>query len=109
MLGLCAVLIPLLGVTVYVSMDRIAALADGFFAVEPGYHRVHYFTWTNLKGGVISITIGVLVYLLFVRKVLMKKNAYVDLWPAFLNLEDGIYRPCCCRCCPLSGPWRPAR
>ena len=102
-LGLCALLIPLLGCTVYISMDKLAALADGFFAVEPGYHHVHYFTWANLKGGVISITIGTLVYLLFVRKVLMKQNRYVDLWPAFLDLENLIYRPLLLRVLPFLG------
>jgi hydrogenase-4 component B len=102
-LGVCAALIPLLGCTVYLSMDRLAALADGFFSVEPGYHHVHYFTWANLKGGVISVTIGVLVYLLFVRRVLMRKNRYVDLWPAFLDLENLIYRPLLLQVLPFIG------
>ncbi len=102
-LGLCAALIPLLGCTVYISMDKLAALADGFFAVEPGYHQVHYFTWTNLKGGLISVTIGALVYLLFVRRVLMKKNTYVDLWPACLDLENLSYRPRLLRVLPFLG------
>ena len=102
-LAVCAALIPLLGCTVYLSMDRLAALADGFFSVEAGYHRVHYFAWANLKGGVISVTIGALVYLLFVRRVLMKKGRYVDLWPVWLNLEEGIYRPVLLKALPFVG------
>ena len=47
--------------------------------------------------------IGVLVYLLFVRKVLMKKNRYVDLWPAFLDLENLIYRPLLLQVLPFIG------
>ena len=101
-LGGCAALIPLLGCTVYLSMDRIAALADAFFSVEETA-PVRYFTWGNLKGGAISITIGVLVYLLFVRGLLMKQNRYLDRWPAVLNLEDRIYRPLLLQVLPFLG------
>ena len=45
-LGGCAALIPLLGCTVYLSMDRIAALVDSFFSVEESA-PVRYFTWGN--------------------------------------------------------------
>ncbi len=102
-LGLCAALIPLLGCTVYLSMDRLAALADGFFAVEPGYHAVHYFTLVNLKGSAISVAIGLLVYLLLVRKVLLVKGVYRDLWPAVLDLENLLYRPLLLRVLPFVG------
>lgn len=101
-LGGCAALIPLLGCIVYLSMDRIAALADAFFSVEETA-PVRYFTWGNLKGGAISITIGVLVYLLFVRGLLMKQNRYLDRWPAVLNLEDRIYRPLLLQVLPFLG------
>lgn len=98
----CAALIPLLGLTPYLSMDRIAALAESFFHVEES-SLVHYFTLGNLKGGAISITIGVLVYLIGVRKLLMKDGTYLDRWPAFLNLEDGIYRPLLLKVLPFLG------
>ena len=88
----CAALIPLLGCTPYLSMDHIAALAEKFFRVEESV-PVRYFTLGNLKGGAISITIGVLVYLLCVRMLLMKENTYLDRWPKALNLEEGFYRP----------------
>lgn len=52
----------------------------------------------NLKGAVISICVGIVVYFLFIRKVLMQKDAngnlvYVDRWPEWCNLEDKVYRP----------------
>ncbi|MBO4782156.1 MAG: sodium:proton antiporter [Lachnospiraceae bacterium] len=54
------------------------------------------FSLENLKGFVISLTIGLLVYL-FIRKVLMKEKngvkVYVNRWPAKLDLEELIYRP----------------
>ena len=98
----CALLIPGLGCTAYLSMDRLAALAEPFFHVEESAH-VDYFTLTNLKGGAISIGIGLAVYLLFVRPVLMRRGEYLDRWPAFLNLEDGLYRPLLLKVLPFLG------
>ncbi len=118
------------GLLPYVLMEKAAQLAEGFFDMRQpwegfsdmvqsagGYlsmeaanagdlvHEVSYFSFENLKGGLISIVIGVAVYLLFVRKVLMKKTenseqkqrmcgtVYVNLWPRRLDLEELIYRP----------------
>ena len=52
----------------------------------------------NLKGAVISLVIGLLVYFLIIRLLLVKKNEngqkeYVDLWPSKLDLEDLVYKP----------------
>ena len=88
----CAALIPLLGCTSGLTMDRLAGLADEFFRVEES-EAVHYFTLGNLKGAAISVGIGLLVYLVGVRKLLMEKDRYLDRWPAFLNLEENLYRP----------------
>lgn len=58
---------------------------------------MHYFSLTNLKGACISLVIGLVVYLVFIRPVLMKKengtSEYVDLWPSWLDIEDRVYRP----------------
>ena len=60
-------------------------------------HAVHYFSLTNIKGACISLVIGLVVYLAFIRPVLTKKEAgvreYVDLWPSWLDIEDRVYRP----------------
>lgn len=97
-LGVSAVLIPIMGILPYATMDRLADMAQGFLANVHAGHEVHYFTWTNLKGSIISIVIGALVYVLVVRKLLMKTQengakVYVDRWPRILDLEDSIYRP----------------
>ena len=101
-LFICAALIPLLGCTPYRSMDRIAALSESFFHVEESV-SVNYFTLGNLKGGAISITIGLVVYFLAVRGLLMKGNAYLDRWPNALNLEEGFYRPLLLKVLPFIG------
>ena len=45
----------------------------------------------------ISLAIGLIVYLLFIRTKLMKKEngvrEYIDLWPSWLDIEDRVYRP----------------
>ncbi len=46
-----------------------------------------------VKGAMISLVIGALLYLVFIRKVLMRNDVYVDLWPKWLDLEDLVYRP----------------
>ena len=74
-------------------MDQVAMMGQEFMHLHEAGHSVHYFAWVNLKGGLISITIGALVYLFFIRKVLIKNNEYVNLWPQWFDVENKIYRP----------------
>lgn len=53
-------------------MDRAAQMAQGFMQLEHSGHAVQYFSVTNLQGAAVSIVTGAAVYLLFVRKVLMR-------------------------------------
>lgn len=56
--------------------------------------NVSYFIWENLKGSLISLTIGALVYFLVVRYLLTDKrsNNYVHA-TNLIDLEDDVYRP----------------
>ena len=79
-------------------MDRIAAFGRSFFQGAVPSHAVDYFSVVNLKGAAISLTIGLVVYLLVVRTLLMPKGEsgrryYRDPIPGWLNLEYGLYRP----------------
>ena len=79
-------------------MDKMADMSEGFMGWDHAGHAVDYFTWVNLKGSVISIVIGVLLYFGVVRVLLMKKEAdgsrtYVNKWWKYLDLEDYFYRP----------------
>ena len=48
----------------------------------------------NLKGVVISLTIGMIVYFLLIRTVLMTKDGrYLNRWPKWLNMEEYLYKP----------------
>ena len=78
---------------------------------EHTFAHFHAFTWTNLKGGLISLGIGLCVYLVIVRNLLMKKDAadasgikrYVDRWPKKIDLEDRVYRPVLLNVLPAIG------
>ena len=91
------VLMPLLGLTPHQTMDRIAGYALPFFRREPMAHAVHYFSLTNLKGALISITIGALVFWFVGMKTLTRRDGgaerYRNVWPKRLDLEDAAYRP----------------
>ena len=101
-----AAILPVLGMVPYMTMNRIGDMGQEFFGGSGHVHEVSYFSFANLKGGLISIGIGVLLYAGVVRTLLMEPEAgqvpegkesrgrrYVDRWPAWLDLENLIYRP----------------
>lgn len=93
-----ALVLPVLGMLPYLTQDRIADLASGFMHAGELEESINYFSLNNLKGAAISLAIAAVLYLLVVRKLLMKKNAdgtviYLDRWPAKLDLEELFYRP----------------
>lgn len=91
-----ALALLVLGIFPNIAMEPMARWASAFLQADPG-HAVHYFTWVNLKGACISLGIGAAVYLLVVRGLLMRREngeaVYVDRWPSWLDLENGVYRP----------------
>ena len=86
-IGLAAVVLPVLGFFPGKTMDRLADMVMEFMRSGHLHHEVHYFTWVNLKGGLISIGIGILVYVFVIRKVFIRNGEYVDLWPEKLDVE----------------------
>lgn len=86
-IGLAAAVLPILGFFPGKTMDAMADMVMEFMRSGPLAHQVHYFTWTNLKGGLISIGIGILVYVFLIRRVFIKNGEYVDLWPKKLDVE----------------------
>ncbi len=97
--------IPVLsmGLLPHVIMDRFIALGHTFLVTEVPEHSVHYFSLTNLTGGFISIAIGLVIYFLIIRKLMIKDGDYADLWYKKLDLEDLIYRPVLLAVLPFIG------
>lgn len=101
----CSALIPLLGMTPHLTMDRIAGAGEAFFRGDGLAHSVAYFSPENLKGGAISIGIGIVFYVAVVRGLLMKRSdggeaVYADRLPSWLDLENLLYRPLLLRILP---------
>jgi len=97
-LTISAVILPILGFFPHQTMDKIADISRPFMGAEANLHLIHYFAWANLKGAVISVVVGAIVYFGFIRTVLMVENkqgekVYVDRWPDWISLENGLYRP----------------
>jgi hydrogenase-4 component B len=95
-LAVSALILPVFGMLPGQTMNKIADLEMSFMKLTEA-EAVHYFSLESLKGGLISIAIGVVVYLVFVRLFLMKKEGrmrvYVNRFPAWMDLENVIYRP----------------
>ena len=98
---ICAMVwIPLLGV-VPALLERCAQISAGFTGIE-GVSGVRYFSAENLKGGGVSLLVGLLVYLFVVRRFLMlPKRGYISVSPriewrqwavvrGFNRLVDGL-------------------
>ena len=86
----------LLGLTPRLTMEPLARWAGKFLAADAG-HSVHYFTWVNLEGACISLAVGAAVYLVAIRGFLTERRngqvTYLNRWPAWLDLEERLYRP----------------
>lgn len=106
-LGVSAALIPVLGLLPHQLMDNIAQLGEGFLGSSGMAETVSFFAFSNLKGTMISIGIGIVVYICFIRTALMKREGegrvYVNRWPSWLDLENLVYRPVLCTVLPLIG------
>ena len=102
-----AAIMPVLGLLPNKIMDGMAALGRGFMHGHAPDHAVHYFAWVNLKGALISLTIGVLVYLLVIRPLLTERDCggvhYPNRWPEKVNLETALYRPVVLTVLPFIG------
>ena len=96
-----AVVLPVMGLLPYVVTDKIGMFGESMLHVlrtGAEHEKVSYFALESLKGGLISLAIGVFVYFGVVRTFLMKEEGdgghkYVNRLPAWFDLENGVYRP----------------
>ena len=93
-----ALVIPVIGLVPNITADFIMDFGQNLFSVGLMDHKVHYFAFHNMKGTLISVAIGVILYYALVRICLMGKNPegkeeYMNYWPKWMDLENLIYRP----------------
>lgn len=95
-----ALLLPLMGLLPTLTMNHLAGLGQGFFTSEKLEHSVAYFSLENLKGGLTSILIGLLLYRFILQPLFTEKpqqagqpRRYINRWPQALDLENLLYRP----------------
>lgn len=93
-----SLLFPIMGIFPGVTMDKLADLGQGFMGAEAAGEKTAYFSLGNLEGGLISLVIGALVYIVACRLWMMKKQEdgsriYLNRWPKKLDLEEYLYRP----------------
>lgn len=101
LLSCSAALFLLFGLFPGQIFGRLADMGQGFLSSSPGAETLQYFSWESLKGSLISLGIGVLLYIFVVRGLLMKKEAagnrknrlYVNRWHGAWDLENVVYRP----------------
>lgn len=106
-LAISAALLPLMGFLPGIVMDGIADMGQSFLRAEV-MEKVSYFSFSNLKGALISLIFGALIYCLIVRFLLMKKESgggekyYINRMPVWLDLENLIYRPVLLKILPFA-------
>ncbi|MCL2121014.1 MAG: complex I subunit 5 family protein [Clostridiales bacterium] len=96
-LVITATLLPFFGILTGLT-DTLADSGSGFFNGYAVYQAVAYFAWVNLKGVIISFAIGIAVYILIIRGLLIRHRndgAIIRIveWPGWLDMEDLLYRP----------------
>ena len=92
-LTVSACLLPVFGILPENTIDKIGNYGMEFFGLEPMKEMPHYFSLENLKGGLISIGIGVFIYFAVVKLLYKKQKCYGSFLPKWLDMENKFYRP----------------
>jgi len=91
-LAASAAIVPLLGSFTGI-MESLAAWGETFFHGHTAQYDMPYFAWANIKGTVISMAIGALVYFVVIRGFVMRRKSHITFWLNRLDLENLVYRP----------------
>ncbi len=96
--ALPALMLAAFGLFPHTLSEKIAESALAFMHAHAPAHLPHYLDFVCLKGALISVSTGVLIYFAFVRTVLMRKSGpkekrYVHGIPEWSDFEREFYRP----------------
>ena len=91
-LTISATVLPILGLLPGRTLNKMAELSKTFLNSSE-MEQIQWFSFNNIKGAFISICIGALIYVIIVRKWMIKDSKYLDRWNKYIDLENLIYRP----------------
>ena len=98
-LAISAIPLIVLGVLPHVLSEKITETMLPLVNGHHFHHAVEYLAWVNLKGVLISLSIGAIVYFAFIRTVLIKKKdgktTYICPWNDKISIENLVYVPFC--------------
>ncbi len=92
-LTVSACFLPLSGMLPGLTLDKIGNYGMGFFGIKPMKEVPRYFSLENLKGGFISIGIGIIIYFIVVKGLYKIQKGYGSFLPGWMDLENRVYRP----------------
>lgn len=90
-LTICALILPAIGIFNGLSVKIVEMASDAEYALP--LRELHFFSLENLTGAAISISIGALIYLFVVRRLLTKNGSYVDTSDSRFDIDERIYKP----------------
>ncbi len=94
---LCVPVIIMLfiGIIPNITADNIALIGTDIMHAHAPEHQVNYFSWINLRGALISISIGIVLYFLVVRPFMYKKDIgqYKEFYSERFSLGTLFYKP----------------
>lgn len=91
-LSVSATVLPIFGILPNATLAKFAELSSDFLK-SSHMEAMHWFSFTNLKGAVVSIVIGLIIYFIVVRKWMIRDGIYLNRWNKLIDLENLLYRP----------------
>ncbi len=96
-LALSSVMLLVVGVLPHALAEKISGIMLPFVNGHESHHEVEYFSFTNLKGVLVSLGIGIFVYAVVICKGLMKtedgKKVHYNPLADKISLENNVYLP----------------
>ena len=93
-ISIVSAVIFIFGALPHNTMDKLAEISSEFMGVHHLDHQVAYFSWVNLKGAVISLAIGVVLYFVVAQfTVITKDKKYINPWNQNICVENLIWKP----------------
>ncbi len=101
-----ALMLVVFGVMPKKLYEKIGEACLSFMHADVLSHEIHYLSFICLKGVIISVAIGLVVYFGIVRTLLVKKYSesrsyYINALPEWTDIELEFYRPLATKIIPM--------